>query len=76
MEMANPIVQRLPKSESSSSEPTIADRMFGPMADMAGKQMANMFGRMFGFNPQGQASEGQFQVPSGWEYENKGGGEQ
>ena len=76
MEMANLIVQRIPKPESPSSEPTIADRMLGPMADMAGKQMANMFGRMFGFNPQGQANEAQFQVPSGWEYENKGGSEQ
>jgi len=76
MEMANLIVQRIPKPESPSSEPTIADRMLGPMADMAGKQMANMFSRMFGFNTQGQANEGQFEVPSGWEYENKGGTEQ
>jgi hypothetical protein len=76
MEMANLIVQRIPKPETSPNEPTIADRMLGPMADMAGKQMANMFSRMFGFNPQGQTGEGQFQVPSGWEYENKGGTEQ
>ena len=76
MEMANLIVQRIPKPETPSSEPTIADRMLGPMADMAGKQMANMFSRMFGFNPQSQADGGQFQVPSGWEYENKGGSEQ
>ena len=74
--MANLIVQRIPKPEAPPSEPTIADRMLGPMADIAGKQMANMFGRMFGFNPQAQAGEGQFQVPSGWEYENRGGSEQ
>jgi hypothetical protein len=35
----------------------MANRMLGPMVDLAGKQMANMFGRMFGgmfgMNPQG-----------------------
>ena len=80
MEMANLIVQRIPKPEPQSAEPTIANRMLGPMADVAGKQMANMFGRMFGgmfgMNPQGQDEEGQSpssQMPSGWEYENQGG---
>lgn len=76
IEMANLIVQKIPKPDSSSGETSIADRMLGPMADMAGKQMANMFGRMFGFNPQGQANEVQQQVPSGWEYENQGGTKQ
>jgi hypothetical protein len=83
MEMANLILQKIPKPEPQSAEPTIANRMMGPMADLAGKQMANMFGKMFGgmfgMNPQGQTEEGQSpspQMPSGWEYENKGGTEQ
>ena len=76
MEMANLIVQKIPKPEPSSKEPNIADRMLGPMADMAGKQMSNMFGRMFGMNPESQNDAGQPQVPSGWEYEDKGGTEQ
>jgi len=76
MEMANLIVQKIPKPEPSSKEPNIADRMLGPMADMAGKQMANMFGRMFGMNPESQSDAGQPQMPPGWEYENKGGTEQ
>jgi len=76
MEMANLIVQRIPKPETSSQEPNIADRMLGPMADMAGKQMANIFGRMFGMNPEGQNDKGQPQMPLGWEYEDKGGTEQ
>ena len=75
MEMADLIVQRIPKPEPSSKQPNIADRMLGPMADMAGKQMANLFGKMFGFNIDEQNGE-QPQVPSGWEYENKGGTEQ
>jgi len=79
MEMANLIVQRIPKPEPSSKEPDIADRMLGPMADMAGKQMANMFSKMFGFNLQGQDDDEQSpqsQMPSGWEYENQGGAKQ
>ena len=78
MEMANLIIQKIPKSEPSSGEPSMANRMFGPMADMAGKQMANMFGRMFGsmfgMNPQGQQGGDQpLQMPAGWEYTNGGG---
>jgi len=83
MEMANYIVQKIPKPEPSSEEPSMASRMMGPMADVAGKQMANMFskmfGGMFGMNPQGQGDDeqsSQSQMPSGWEYENKGGTEQ
>ena len=83
MEMANLIIQRIPKPEPQSAEPSMANRMLGPMVDLAGKQMANMFGKMFGgmlgMNPQGQTEEGQPpspQMPSGWEYENKGGTEQ
>ena len=76
VEMANLIVQRIPKPEPSSKQPDIADRMLGPMADMAGKQMANMFGRMFGFNLEGQNDGEQPPMPSGWEYENKGGTKQ
>jgi hypothetical protein len=71
-EMANLIVQRIPKSESSSGEPNMADRMFGPMADMAGKQLANLFGNMFGFNISDQNNQDHPYIPSGWEYENKG----
>ena len=76
VEMANLIVQRIPKPEPSSKEPNIADRMLGPMADMAGKQMANMFGKMFGFNMEGQNEGEQPPMPSGWEYEDKGGTKQ
>jgi len=73
LEMAKLIVQKMPKPEPVSREPNMAERMLGPMADMAGKQMANMFGKMFGFTPEGQTSQGQPQMPSGWEYETKGG---
>ena len=45
--IANYIDQKIPKGDTSGGS-TIADRMLGPMADMAGKQIANMFGRMFG----------------------------
>jgi len=76
VEMANLIVQRIPKPEPSAKEPNIADRMLGPMADMAGKQMANMFGKMFGFNLEGQNDGEQPPMPSGWEYEDKGGTKQ
>jgi len=75
VEMANLIVQKIPKPEPSSKEPNIADRMLGPMADIAGKQMAGMFGKMFGFNPEEQNEGEQPNMPSGWEYENKGGTE-
>ena len=80
MEMANLIVQKLPKPESQAEEPSMASRMFGPMADVAGKQMASMFSRMFGgmfgMSPQAGTEEGQPlspQMPAGWEYETKGG---
>ena len=74
-EVARFIEQKLPKSESTG-EPSIADRMLGPMADMAGRQMASMFERMFGMPIPGQpGQESQFQVPSGWGYKNEGGGE-
>ena len=81
LEIANFIDQKIPKGETSSV-PTIADRMLGPMADMAGKQMANifdrMFGGMFGMSSPGQPGQqpsSQFQVPSGWEYKSEGGAE-
>ncbi len=35
MEMANLIVQKIPKPEPQSAEPTIANRMLGPMVDLA-----------------------------------------
>jgi len=75
LEIANFIDQKISKPETSSDEPNLANRMLGPMVDMAGKQMANMFGRMFGMNPDEQMAGGQPQVPSGWEYENEGGTE-
>jgi hypothetical protein len=57
--------------------PTIADRMLGPMADVAGKQMANMFGNMFGSPGQGQpgqpGQETQADVPQGWGFKVEGG---
>lgn len=74
LEIANYIDQRIPKGEPPGGS-TIADRMLGPMADMAGKQMANMFGRMFGMPIPEQSGE-QPQVPSGWEYKNEGGEQQ
>ncbi len=82
LEIANYIDQKIPKGDTSGA-PTIADRMLGPMADMAGKQMANMFGRMFGGmfgmsapgQPEqpGQEQASQFQMPPGWEYKSEGG---
>jgi hypothetical protein len=48
MEIANLILQRIPKPEPAPNEPSIANKMLGPMADMAGKQMANVSSRMFG----------------------------
>jgi hypothetical protein len=78
MEIANQILQRIPKPEPASVEPSMASRMLGPVADIAGKQMANMFDRifggMFGLNREGQASS--IPMPSGWEYENQGGKQQ
>jgi len=83
LEVANFIDQKMPRQEPSRSEPTMADRMFGPMADMAGRQMANMFSRMFGGmfgmapseqpGQPGQEQASQFQVPSGWKYKSEEG---
>ena len=73
LEMGKLIIQRMPKPEPVSRDPNMAERMLGPMVDMAGKQMANLFGKMFGLTPDGQADGGKAQVPSGWEYETKGG---
>jgi hypothetical protein len=82
MEMANMILQRMPKPQAPSEEPSIVDRMFSPMADLAGKQMANMFGRMFGNlmgvqpdqgNQGDQGNQFSANIPSGWEYEQEGG---
>ena len=61
----------------AAETPTIADRMLGPMADVAGKQMANMFGNMFGSPGQGQpgqpGQETQADVPQGWGFKVEGG---
>ena len=81
LEIANYIDQKIPKGETSGVS-TIADRMLGPMADMEGKQMANMFGRMFGMSALGQPGQlgqeqaSQFQMPPGWEYKSEGGAQQ
>ncbi|MCL0092097.1 C2H2-type zinc finger protein [Dehalococcoidia bacterium] len=53
------------KQKPAPAGKTIYDRMFGPIADMMGQQLGNMFGSMFGISPTGQ----QPQVPPGWEYE-------
>jgi glutathione S-transferase len=71
-------LEKVKEPAPAASTPTIADRMIGPMADMAGKQMANMFGKMFGGmfgNPgQGQpGQEAQANIPQGWEYTVEGG---
>lgn len=78
LEIANFIDQKMSQAKPSGS-PTIADRIMGPMADMAGKQMANIFGRMFGgmfaMPAQGQpGEESRFDVPAGWEYKTETGG--
>jgi len=76
MEMANMILQRIPKPEAPSEEPTMANRMLGPMADLAGKQLANVFSRMFGAfmgGPPGQDDQIGANIPTGWEYEQEGG---
>ncbi|MCL0076478.1 C2H2-type zinc finger protein [Dehalococcoidia bacterium] len=53
------------KQKPAPAGKTIHDRMFGPIADMMGQQMGNMFSGMFGISSAGQ----QPQVPPGWEYE-------
>ena len=76
MEMANIILQRIPKPEVPSEEPSMANRMLGPMADLAGKQLANVFSRMFGAfvgMPPGQEDQISVNIPTGWEYEQEGG---
>jgi hypothetical protein len=73
LEMANSVDQKMSRAEPSGGT-TIADRMLGPMADMAGRQMANMFERMFGMPVQGQPGQ-EPQVPPGWGYKTEEGGE-
>jgi hypothetical protein len=73
LEVAQHIEQRLPREKATSGEPTIAERMLGPMADMAGKQLASIFERMFGMGMPGQPGQGTYSVPSGWEYQDEGG---
>lgn len=78
LKIVNFIDQKMSQAKPSGGT-TIADRMMGPMADMVGKQMANifskMFGGMFGMPTVGQSGQEspQFQVPSGWEYKTEGG---
>lgn len=71
VEIANFIDQKVSKPEPSEDKsPGLAERMIGPMADMAGKQMANMMGSMFGMPPSGQSGQvSEPNVPEGWEYE-------
>jgi len=74
LEVAQHIEQRLPKTQATSGETTIADRMLGPMADMAGKYLASFFEKMFGMGMPGQPGQGtSYSVPSGWEYQDEGG---
>jgi len=72
LEMASFIDQKMSRAEPSGGT-TIADRMLGPMADMAGRQIANMFERMFGMPVQGQPGQ-EPQVPPGWGYKTEEGG--
>ena len=78
MQMANYLDERLPKAEPKTAEKTsdanIAGKMFGPMADMFGKQMANVLARSFGGMLGGQpAQDIQSQVPEGWQFKTEGG---
>lgn len=76
--VVNYLDERLPKVEAATKEKaggaSIPERMFGPIADMFGKQMANMFARSFGAMVGGQPAQNeQFQVPQGWQYKTEGG---
>jgi hypothetical protein len=78
MQMANYLDERLPKPEPKTAEKTsdanIAGKMFGPMAEMFGKQMSNVLARSFGGMLGGQPTENiQPQVPEGWQFKTEGG---
>ncbi len=78
MQMANYLDERFPRSETKATEKTgdanIAGKMFGPMADMFGKQMASVLARSFGGMLGGQAAQDiQSQVPEGWQFKKEGG---
>jgi len=74
-------IEKAKEPAPAAEAPTIADRMLGPMADVAGKQMANMFGKMFGGmfggsaqNQPGQPiQETQADIPQGWGFKVEGG---
>ena len=76
--MVNYLDERLPKAEVEAKEKAgdsnMAQKMFGPMAEMFGKQMANIFARAFGGMVGGQPADSeQVQVPQGWQYKTEGG---
>ena len=76
--VVNYLDERLPKAEDTTKEKagglSIPERMFGPIAEMFGKQMANMFARALGPIVGGQPVQNeQFQVPQGWQYKTEGG---
>lgn len=78
MQMVNYLDERLPKPEpktaEKNSDANIAGKMFGPMADMFGKQMASVLARSFGGMLGGQPVENiQSQVPEGWQFKKEGG---
>jgi len=78
MQMANYIDERFPRTEPKTVEKTgdakIAGKMFGPIADMFGKQMASVLARSFGGMLGGQpAQDIQSQVPEGWQFKKEGG---
>ena len=76
--LVNYLDEKLPKAETKAAEKTgdsnMAEKMFGPMADMFGKQMANIFGRVFaGMVGRQPAENNQPQVPEGWQFKKEGG---
>lgn len=78
MNLANYLDEKLPKPEPKTAEKTgdanISGKMFGPMADMFGKQMASVLARSFGGMMGGQPAQGnQSQVPEGWQFKKEGG---
>lgn len=78
--MVNYLDERLPKEETKPKEKAddsnVAGKMFAPMAEMLGKQMANILGRAFGGVAGGQVDTSQqVQMPQGWQYKTEGGKE-
>jgi hypothetical protein len=78
MHVVNYLDEKLPKPETKVAEKAggsdMAEKMFGPMADMFGKQLASILGRSFGGMLGGQPVENnQAQIPEGWQFKKEGG---